>query len=163
MAIILKNKDTLIFDDFKFKCSVGKRGIRKLKLEGDKSTPKGSFNIGNLFFRKDKNKKPITRIKCVPIKKFMGWCDDINSKKNYNKLIRINNYEKHEKLFRHDDKYDYLIPISYNKKRILGKGSAIFIHLTKDYKGTEGCIALKKKDFLILLKLIKPKMKIKIF
>ena len=41
--------------------------------------------------------------------------------------------------------------------------SAIFIHLTKDYKGTAGCIALKKKDFLILLKLIKKNSNIKIY
>ena len=57
----------------------------------------------------------------------------------------------------------HLIPISYNtKKRIPGKGSAIFIHLTKNYKKTDGCIALKKNDFLILIKLLKPKNKIRI-
>ena len=56
-----------------------------------------------------------------------------------------------------------LIPISYNtKKVIMNKGSAIFIHLTKNYKNTLGCIALKKNDFLILLKLINKKTKIKI-
>ena len=31
----------------------------------------------------------------------------------------------------------------------LGKGSAIFLHLTQNYKSTAGCIALRKKDFLI--------------
>ena len=53
--------------------------------------------------------------------------------------------------------------INYNiPKRITGKGSAIFIHLTKNYKPTAGCIALDKKDFLILAKLINKKTKIKI-
>jgi len=42
-------------------------------------------------------------------------------------------------------------------------GSCIFIHLTKNYAPTAGCIALKEKDFLIMLKLIKKKSKIKIF
>ena len=42
-------------------------------------------------------------------------------------------------------------------------GSCIFLHLTKDYKPTAGCIALKKIDFLILLKLIEKNTKIKIF
>ena len=42
------------------------------------------------------------------------------------------------------------------------KGSAIFIHLTNNYKPTAGCIALKKKDFEIMLKLINQKTKIKI-
>ena len=40
------------------------------------------------------------------------------------------------------------------------KGSAIFIHLTKNYNPTKGCIALNKKDFLILCKLINKKTKI---
>jgi L,D-peptidoglycan transpeptidase YkuD (ErfK/YbiS/YcfS/YnhG family) len=67
-------------------------------------------------------------------------------------------------LYRKDYKYDLLIPIKYNfKKRIPGKGSCIFIHLTKDYKPTAGCIALKKKDFLIMLKIIKKNTKIKIY
>ena len=93
----------------------------------------------------------------------MGWSDDITNKKYYNKQIKVNKKIKHEKLFRSDHKYDYLIPIKYNfKKRIIGKGSCIFIHLTKDYKPTAGCIALRKQDFLILIKLIKKNTKIKI-
>ena len=50
--------------------------------------------------------------------------------------------------------------IIYNK--IPYKGSAIFIHLTNNYKPTAGCIALVKKDFEILLNLIDQKTKIKI-
>ena len=91
----------------------------------------------------------------------MGWCDDIKNKKKYNKLIYTDKSIKHEKLFRSDNKYDFLIPIKYNfKQRILGKGSCIFIHLTQNYKPTAGCIALKEKDFLILLKIINKKSKI---
>jgi len=79
----------------------------------------------------------------------------------YNKKIVNKKNIKHEKLFRKDYKYDLLIVISYNRKKIIkNKGSAIFLHLTKDYKPTAGCIALKKKDFLILLKLINKKTKI---
>ena len=163
MTIIIKNKETLIFDNYKFRCSIGKNGSTKNKIESDKKTPKGTFNIGHLYFRNDKNSKPDTKLRCIPIRKNMGWCDDINNKKNYNKLIKIKKNIKHEKLFRKDNKYDYLIPISYNTKSIkLGKGSAIFIHLTSDYKGTMGCIALKKNDFLILLRLINKNSKIKI-
>ena len=40
------------------------------------------------------------------------------------------------------------------------KGSAIFIHLTKNYKPTAGCIAVRKKDFFILAKLAKTNSKI---
>ena len=93
----------------------------------------------------------------------MGWCNDVKSPKNYNKLITINKIVKHEKLKRKDHKYDLIIPIKYNfKKPIIGYGSCIFIHLTKNYKTTAGCIALNKKDFLIMLKVIKKNSKIDI-
>ena len=93
----------------------------------------------------------------------MGWCNDLKNKKKYNKLIKVNENIKHEKLFRSDHKYDLIVPIKYNfNKRILGKGSCIFLHLTYDYKYTAGCIALKKNDFLIMLKIIKRNTKIKI-
>ena len=93
----------------------------------------------------------------------MGWCDDVNFPKKYNKLVKPNKNFSSEKLKRKDHKYDLFIPIKYNyTKPIVGKGSCIFIHLTKDYKPTAGCIALSKKDFLIMLRLIKTKTKIKI-
>ena len=162
MLIFLKNKDTLVVDDFKFRCSIGKNGISKNKIEGDKCTPQGIFEIGSLYFRKDKNQKPKTDIKTKIIKKNMGWCDDSRNKL-YNKEIIIDKITKHEKLFRSDNTYDYVLVIKYNtKKRRPFKGSAIFIHLTKNYKPTAGCIALKKKDFLIMLKLINKKTKVKI-
>tara|TARA_S200000501_G_scaffold277502_1_gene261328 strand:+ start:54 stop:548 length:495 start_codon:yes stop_codon:yes gene_type:complete len=163
MTIIIKNKERLIYNDFLFKCCVGKRGFTNKKKEGDKKSPKGIFNIEDLYYRKDKIKKPNTSLKCIPIKKNMGWCDDMNNKKYYNKLIKIKKNIRHEKLFRKDNKYDLLVPISFNRKRrVIGKGSAIFLHLTNNYNKTEGCIALKKSDFLILLRLIKKKTKIKI-
>ena len=160
MIIYLKNKHSLKVGDFLFDCCVGKGGISYKKIEGDKKTPKGLYNIGELYFRKDKIKKFFTKLKCKEIKKNMGWCDDVLNKK-YNKMIKIEKNIKHEKLFRADNKYDLLIPIKYNfKKPKKGLGSCIFIHLTQNYKPTNGCIALKKKDFLIMLKLIDKRTKI---
>ena len=92
----------------------------------------------------------------------MGWCNDVNSK-YYNRKIIIKKKIKHEKMFRKDYKYDYVILINYNYQNpIINKGSAIFLHLTNNYKPTLGCIALKKKDLLILLKIAKINTKIKI-
>ena len=163
MTIILKDKATLVFDDFIFRCAIGVKGITKKKVEGDKKTPIGTFSLGNLFYRKDRNIKPLTKLKCIPIKNNMGWCHDVSSKKYYNKLIKINKKIRYERLFRKDNKYDFIIPINYNsKKPKIAKGSAIFIHLTKNFKPTSGCVALDKKDFLILAKLINKKTKIKI-
>ena len=164
MTIFVKNKHTLQIDEFKFSCCIGKKGSTINKKEGDKKTPRGTFEIGKLYYRKDRIDKPITLLKCVEIKKEMGWCDDIHFPKKYNRLIKIKKKIKHEKLKRKDYKYDLLIPIKYNfKKPIVGLGSCIFIHLTKNLKPTAGCVAIRKKDFLILLKLINKNSKIKIF
>ena len=65
MTIIIKNKDYLIFDDFKFRCCVGKKGFSNNKNEGDMKTPTGEFSIENLYFRKDKKKIPKTRLKII--------------------------------------------------------------------------------------------------
>jgi L,D-peptidoglycan transpeptidase YkuD (ErfK/YbiS/YcfS/YnhG family) len=162
MLIILKNKDTLILDDFTFKCSVGENGFSSKKKEGDKITPRGVFSLGKLYYRADREKKPVTQIPTKIIKKNMVWCNNPKSK-YYNKETKINKITKHEKLFRNSSSYNYLIVINYNVEKIVPfKGSAIFIHLTEDYKKTAGCIALKKKDFLIVLKLIDKNTKIKI-
>ena len=160
MIFKLKNKDTLIVGDFRLKCCIGRGGLKKNKIEGDGSTPVGKFNIGKLYWRPDKVKKPESRLSLRKINKKMGWSNDI-SHSSYNKEIKINKKIKHEKLARKDDNYNYFILIKYNyPKAIKGKGSAIFIHLTKNYKSTSGCIALSKKDFLILAKLIKKNSKI---
>ena len=162
MKINLKNKYTLKIDDFKFKCCIGKNGLKKNKIEGDKCTPKGIFKLGTLYYRKDRVKKPITTLKIKKIKKNMGWCND-SKNQFYNQEIKINKKIKHEKMFKKDYKYDYLLVIKYITKKIKpNKGSAIFIHLTKNFKPTEGCIALLQKDFLIMLKLINKKSTIKI-
>ena len=163
MTIFIKNKHTLHIGEFKFRCCIGKNGLTKNKREGDKKTPKGTFGIERLYYRKDRLKKPITSLKQVKIKENLGWCDDIYFPKKYNKKIKINKKIKHEKLKRKDHKYDLLIPIKYNfEKPVSGLGSCIFIHLTKNFKPTAGCIALKENDFLIMLKLIKKNSKIKI-
>ena len=160
MLIRLKNKDKLIIGDFELKCCIGKSGVKKQKIEGDNSTPKGIFTIGTFYYRKDRVIKPFTNLKTKIIKPNIGWCND-SKNKSYNREIKIQKKVRYEKLFRQDYKYDYLIVINYNiKKTIPGKGSAIFIHLTKNYHPTAGCIALKKQDFIILLKLINNKTKI---
>ena len=161
MSIILKNKDTLVYKDFIFKCSIGKKGLSTTKVEGDNKTPIGTFSLDKLYYRNDRIKKPKTKLKCIPIKKNMGWCDDVRSKKKYNKLININQKIRHEKMYRFDRTYDLVVPIKYNfLSPKLGKGSAIFLHVTKNFNPTSGCIAIRKSDFLILLRLINKKTKI---
>ena len=161
MIIHVKNKNTLIIDDFKFMCCVGKNGLSSYKREGDFSTPIGLFKLKKLYFRKDRVGIPTCRIKKKQITKNMAWCDNPNHKK-YNEQIQVFSKNYKENLYRRDYRYDYLITIDHNHKKIPYQGSAIFIHLTEDYMPTAGCIALKRKDFEILLKLIDQKSKIKI-
>tara|TARA_B110000914_G_scaffold220306_1_gene230179 strand:+ start:1382 stop:1870 length:489 start_codon:yes stop_codon:yes gene_type:complete len=161
MIIHVRNKDTLIIDDFKFRCCIGLKGMNSNKKEGDYSTPKGLYNLKTLYFRKDRVGFPRCKINKKIIKKNMAWCDDPNHER-YNEEIFSSNKDCKENFYRKDNNYDYLITISHNDKKIPFKGSAIFIHLTDNYMPTAGCIALIKKDFEILLKLIDEKAKIKI-
>ncbi len=161
--MILVNKNgTLIHNKKVYKCAIGERGLTKQKKEGDKKTPVGIFSLGRVFYRSDKIKNLKTKKRKFKIEKTMVWCDD-PSNQNYNKLTFSKKKTK-ESLYRKDNLYDLIIVINYNIKPVIkNKGSAIFIHVArKNYKGTAGCIALKKLDLLELLKNISKSTKIKI-
>ena len=160
MNIKIKKNGYLICGNMKIKCALGKAGTKLLKKEGDKSTPKGKFSVGKLYFRKDRIQKVKTSLKTKIIKKNMGWCHDANSK-HYNKEVKFESIKTSERLFRSDQKYDLLLVINYNANPIIkGKGSAIFLHLTKNFKHTQGCIAIKQKYFLKIINTINKKTKI---
>jgi L,D-peptidoglycan transpeptidase YkuD (ErfK/YbiS/YcfS/YnhG family) len=161
--IIVKKSGYLKYKNFKFRCALGKAGIKEKKFEGDNITPRGTYRIIKVFYRSDRIKNLTTRITKIKIKKNMGWCDDFKSK-DYNKLIKIPFKYSYEKLFRADHIYDVVILINYNYKPIIrNKGSAIFVHIAKkNYQKTAGCIALKKKHLLKILSNIKKNEKIKI-
>ena len=162
MLLKLKNKEYLTIDEFRFKCSIGKNGLKKNKLEGDNCTPTGTFSLGPVYYRNDRVDKPDTKLKTIKINKQMGWCDDPNNI-NYNKEIKLNKKIKAEKLYKKNKIYDIIIVINYNTRRIIkNKGSAIFIHLTNNYKPTKGCVALSLNDIEILLKIVKKNSKIQI-
>ena len=63
MLIKLKNKETLVIDDFRFNCSVGKKGTKNNKIEGDKTYSERSFFLGKLYYRPDRVNKPETKLK----------------------------------------------------------------------------------------------------
>ena len=160
MNIKIKNH-LLVYRGYKLKCCIGKSGITSKKREGDLATPKGNFKIGQLYYRKDRNKKLNSSLKKKIIKKNMGWCDDIRSKK-YNQEITFPFKYSAEKLYRNDKIYDLFIVIKYNAKPVIkNRGSAIFLHIAHSkYKPTQGCVAISKKDFLRILPFIKNKTKI---
>ena len=161
--IIVKKSGYLKYKDLKFRCALGKAGIKKKTIEGDNITPKGIFKIVKIYYRPDKIKKIKTSIKKIKIRKNMGWCDDPNSR-FYNQQIKLPNKCSHEKLYRNDNLYDLIVVLNYNIDPIIkNKGSAIFLHIAKkSYQKTKGCIALKKKHLIKIICSIKKNTKIKI-
>jgi L,D-peptidoglycan transpeptidase YkuD (ErfK/YbiS/YcfS/YnhG family) len=163
MHIKLINKK-LYFNNYNIKCSIGKRGISKIKKEGDLRTPRVVYKFNEIFYRKDRVLKIKNKLKKTVITKNMKWCDDPRSTQ-YNKLLKVVTKYKTEKLYRRDNVYDILIVLNYNTKPVIKNlGSAIFLHIAKkNYTPTKGCIAVKKKDMYLILKFINKKTKIIIY
>ena len=161
--IVINKSGYLKYKNLELKCTLGKAGIGIKKREGDNITPKGTYKIINIFYRKDRIKKISSKFQLIRITKKIGWCDDPRSE-YYNQLIKLPTEYSHEKFFRKDNIYDLVLVLNYNMRPIIkNKGSAIFLHVAKEnYKPTAGCIALKKKDLMHLLSVIKKDNKIKI-
>ena len=161
--IVVRKNSYLEYKNLKFRCALGKAGIRKKFKEGDNITPKGTYKILSIYYRYDRVKKIKCSIKKKKITKEIGWCDDSKSK-YYNKMIKLPSKLSHEILFRKDNIYDIVCVINYNINPTLKeKGSAIFLHVAKKkYKKTKGCIALKKNHLIKLLSQIKKNTRIKI-
>ena len=163
LVINLNKNYFLKVDNKVFRCQIGEGGLKSAakKVEGDKTTPIGKWYLETLYYRSDRILRPrfkkINILKINPITKHCGWCDDIRSL-YYNKHVNINNFPSltinYEKLWREDNAYDIIIVISHNTKPIIkNKGSAIFIHCSfEDIRPTAGCIALKKRDLIYLIK-----------
>ena len=94
-----------------------------------------------------------------PLRQNDGWCD-APAHKDYNRKVKLPFRDGHEELWRADEAYDILAITDHNQRpRIKGAGSAIFLHLwRKGATGTEGCIALKRKDMLVLLSRLRGKI-----
>mgnify|MGYP000862216994 CR=1 FL=1 len=118
--IIVKKSGYLKYKNFKFRCALGKAGIKKKEKEGDNVTPKGIFKITSMYYRPDRIKNITTAVKKIKIKKNMGWCDDPDSH-FYNQQISLPNKFGHEKLYRNDHLYDLVVVINYNTNPITKK------------------------------------------
>jgi L,D-peptidoglycan transpeptidase YkuD (ErfK/YbiS/YcfS/YnhG family) len=161
--IIINRLGHLKYKNLEFRCAIGKSGVSKKKKEGDNITPKGIYKILKIYYRKDRIKKISSKFKLNQIKKNLGWCDDPKSKK-YNQLVNLPSEYSYERLYRKDNIYDLILVLNYNIDPIIkNKGSAIFIHVAKkNYKRTEGCIALKKNHLIKLIEEIDKKTQISI-
>ncbi len=142
----------------KLDCALGRSGVIAVenKTEGDGATPLGRYPVRRVFYRPDKITPPICHLPLDPITPAMGWCDAADHP-SYNQLIEKPFGPSHELLWRGDDLYDLILVIGHNDDPpIVGKGSAIFLHVTRGaYEPTEGCASFKIKDFKKLISMIK--------
>ena len=141
------NKNHLLYKGYKLKCCVGKSGIKKGKKEGDLATPKGTFKLGLLYYRKDRIKLPKCKIKKKIIKKNMGWCND--SKSNmYNREINFPFNYNSEKLYKKENVYDLFLLIKYNTTPVIKKKRKCNFSpycKKKLYPNTRMCCYIKKR------------------
>ena len=173
LVINLNKKYFLKVGNKLFRCQIGTEGVKNpaKKVEGDKTTPSGRWHLESLYYRSDRVSRPKLKkkniLKINRITQHCGWCDDVSSK-YYNKYINTKcsslNKISYERLWREDNAYDIIIEMSYNTKPIIkNKGSAIFIHCSlEDFRTTAGCVALRKRDLMFLIKNIKSKAYIQI-
>ena len=150
------NNASLSFRGLECRCSIGKGKITENKVEGDLCTPAGKWPLRRVFYREDRLEQPRTSLQTIRVSKNMGWSDDPRDDRRYNTLIKTPYPFSHEALWRSDSLYDIIVELGYNDSPpILGRGSAIFMHLARaNFEPTAGCIALKKSDLLSLLSLV---------
>ncbi len=159
---ILINNYYLTYNKYKVRCAIGKGGIDNKKKEGDLITPRGYFKIKLILYRKDRVKLN-TKLRKVAIQKNMIWCNDPKSKR-YNQLVKLPFRFKHEKLYKKDNTYDIILVLNFNMNPARkNKGSAIFVHVAKkNFKKTEGCVAIRKFELLKIVGEITTNTKVKI-
>jgi L,D-peptidoglycan transpeptidase YkuD (ErfK/YbiS/YcfS/YnhG family) len=134
------------------RAALGRGGIRALKREGDGGTPLGRFPVRQVLYRADRMQRPRTLLPLRAIDARDGWCEDPGDR-NYNRLVRLSAGSSADRLKRDDHLYDLLLVLGYNDRpRVKGRGSAIFMHLARPgFAPTAGCIALERRDLLMLL------------
>ena len=144
MELLVKNNHLFVKGE-QLQCALGFNGLTENKREGDLSTPIGTFQFDNIYYRADRLGSMKFIIDSSIINKNDGWCDDQKSDL-YNQHIQFPFQGSAEHLYRDDHIYDIICVLNYNTSPIIpGRGSAIFLHIAKpDFSGTEGCIAIER-------------------
>ncbi len=137
-------------------CALGRSGVTHMKREGDGATPAGRHRLLSLIVRPDRQ-RPRSAISMRALRRNDGWCEDPRHG-SYNRPIRLPSSAGHETMWREDALYDVVGVLDWNlSPRISRRGSAIFLHLARPgYRPTAGCIALSRRDLLLLLRAAGP-------
>ena len=145
--------------DGRVRCALGRSGVvaAHAKREGDGATPAGVWPLRRIWVRADRLALPLLSgpslsLPVHAIDPLLGWCDDPSSE-DYNRPVRLPHPASHERMWREDSVYDLVVELGFNDDPpILGRGSAIFLHLARpDFSPTEGCVAVELAVLLEIL------------
>lgn len=132
-------------------CVLGPAGAVWKKKEGDSATPRGTFSMLFGQYRADRLSRPRSVQVLKTTRRNDVWCDDLACFQ-YNRPGAAPIRYKHERLWLESTAYDIVLALDYNyNPRRLGAGSAIFLHLTEDFRPTAGCIAVNLGDMRKIL------------
>lgn len=137
----------------RWRCAIGRGGMKTDKREGDGATPVGSWPLRRVLYRADRLlAPPPTGLAVARIGPADGWCDD-PSDAAYNRPVTLPYPASHERMWRDDRVYDVVVVLGHNDDPpVAGLGSAVFMHVARPgYLPTEGCVALALPDLLRLL------------
>ncbi len=147
MDLIVEDDGWARWGAVRWRCALGRGGVRAAKREGDGATPVGAFVLRRVLYRADRGAAPATRLPVAAISQDDGWCDD-SADAAYNRPVKLPYKTRAERLWRADRLYDLVAVLGHNDDPpVAGAGSVIFLHVaTPDYAPTEGCVALAADD-----------------
>jgi len=146
-----------------FPVALGRAGIKANKREGDGATPRGRFRPQRLWWRADRMPRLRTHLPARTISRIDAWCED-PADPRYNMPISLKDAAPGDRLWREDDLYNLIIELDHNMRpRIAGRGSAVFLHLSrKQLLPTAGCVAMPIEELRRLVPLLSKKSTINI-
>lgn len=147
-----KCKGRLFFGGITVPCALGRSGTTMIKREGDGATPIGTFELLNVYYRADRERRPRTGLPVEALQASDGWCDDPGHRR-YNRPVELPFPAGHEVMWREDRLYDLVVVLDCNMHpAVRGRGSAIFFHVAREgYPPTEGCIAVAPEHMRLIL------------
>lgn len=154
---------TALWQGTEYDCTIGRRGIARVRREGDGSTPAGTFPVRLIYYRDDRIESLPTALPVQPLRADDGWCDSAGDAK-YNQHVKVPYPGHSEALWRADHLYDLIFVLGYNDAPVVANlGSAIFLHLAADDFGpTEGCIGLRRELLLEIAASCGPELTLRI-
>ncbi len=156
LYLMNKNGDGTWSSSFNTQSWHGSRGYSSNRTEGDKTTPTGSFPLLYAF---GQGGNPGTKMDYRQITPTSYWGGSHIDPTYYNLWYEGTDpvhTDNSEKLIEYQKAYKYALVIGFNMNRVVGKGSAIFLHVDSGSKSTEGCVSIPEPAMLHIMKTVKP-------